>query len=81
MASALGESAPRRDSMCAQIHSAQLRTSEPLSCECVCVDCIEGTHCGGAVDERGACRVWTWLRDADEDEDEWNDDDEADELV
>jgi len=44
-------------------------------CTCCCLDCIEGQHCGGTVNDHGWC--W-WPADEGEDDSPWEEDEEED---
>ncbi len=54
---------------------------EECTCTCCCLDCIEGTHCGGAVNDHGYCFVPVEPDDDDPpdwwelDDEEWEDED------
>jgi len=47
-------------------------------CNCCCVDCIEGIHCGGSINDPDVCREITWLdiHEPDTDDEEEDEEDE-----
>jgi hypothetical protein len=52
-----------------------------MDCTCCCIDCIEGTHCGGRVNYHGDCYEFGWMDDLEEREHlEWLEESEDDEY-